>query len=174
MHHLSLCKLLHWLQQPSNHSYQTWIYASYMLYRQGRHNNYPLFFSDTQLCPSSTLNILSLSFTYNLNWKLHISSLAKTTSKKLSILSCLHQFFSPPQAANSIQGPYPSMYGVHFTCLGRFHSYSSLGQDGIKSLSSHQLLSFNWMSSASFFPPQCCLSRYLLPLFSSELLFWSY
>ncbi len=33
-----------------------------------------LFFSDTQLSLSSALNILGLSFTYNLNWKLHISS----------------------------------------------------------------------------------------------------
>ncbi len=37
-------------------------------------NSYPLFFDNTQLSPSSTLNILGLSFTQNLNWKLHISS----------------------------------------------------------------------------------------------------
>ncbi|MPC79679.1 hypothetical protein E2C01_074220 [Portunus trituberculatus] len=49
-------------------------------------DNYPLFFNDTQLFPSSTLNILGLSFTYNLNWKLHISSLAKTASMKLDVL----------------------------------------------------------------------------------------
>ncbi len=39
-------------------------------------NSYPLFFDNTQLSPSSTLNILGLSFTQNLNWKLHISSLS--------------------------------------------------------------------------------------------------
>ncbi|MPC66713.1 hypothetical protein E2C01_060865 [Portunus trituberculatus] len=60
-------------------------------------NNYPLFFSDTQLSPSSTLNMFSLSFTHNLNWKLHISSLVKTASMKLSVLRRLYQFFSPPQ-----------------------------------------------------------------------------
>ena len=49
-------------------------------------NNYPLFFNDTQLSPSPTLNILGLSFTSNLNWKLHISSLAKTASMKHSIV----------------------------------------------------------------------------------------
>ncbi|MPC44648.1 hypothetical protein E2C01_038325 [Portunus trituberculatus] len=36
----------------------------------------PFFFSDTQLSPSPTLNILGLSFTHNLKWELHIASLA--------------------------------------------------------------------------------------------------
>ena len=66
-------------------------------------NNYPLFFSDTQLSPS-TLTILSLSCTYNLNWKRHISSLAKTASMKLGVLSRLHQFFSLPQLLTLYRG----------------------------------------------------------------------
>ena len=50
-----------------------------------RHNlpdNYPLFFNDTQLPLSSTLNTLDLSFIENLCWQFHISSLAKSASKK--------------------------------------------------------------------------------------------
>ncbi|MPC99166.1 hypothetical protein E2C01_094563 [Portunus trituberculatus] len=67
-------------------------------------DNYPLFFNDTQLSPSSTLIILSLSFTYNLNWKLHISSLAKTASMKLGVLRRLRQFFSPLQQLTLYKG----------------------------------------------------------------------
>ncbi|MPC08432.1 hypothetical protein E2C01_001019 [Portunus trituberculatus] len=80
------------------------------LHLSTRHNlpdNYPLFFSDTQLSPSSTLNILGLSFNCNLNWKLHISSLPKTPSPV---------FLAPP-TANSVQGPYPSLNEVLFACL---------------------------------------------------------
>ena len=67
-------------------------------------NNYPLFFNNTQLSPSSTLNIIGLSFTCNLNWKLCISSLAKTASMKLGVLSRLRQFFLTSPTANSKQG----------------------------------------------------------------------
>ena len=67
-------------------------------------DNYPLFFSDTQLSPSLTLNILSLSLTHNLNWELHISSLANTASMKLGVLSRLRQFFSPPQLLTLYRG----------------------------------------------------------------------
>ncbi|MPC12815.1 hypothetical protein E2C01_005525 [Portunus trituberculatus] len=58
-------------------------------------DNYPLFFNDTQLSPASTLNINSLFFTHNLNWKLHISSLAKTASMNLGVLRHLCQFSHP-------------------------------------------------------------------------------
>ena len=77
------------------------------LHLSTRHNlpdNYPLFFNDTQLSPSSTLNILGLSFTKNLNWKTHISSLAKTASMKLGVLCRLHQFFSPYQLLTLYRG----------------------------------------------------------------------
>ena len=70
------------------------------LHLSTRHNlptNYPLFFNDTQLHPSSTLDILGLSFTKSLNWKLHISSLTKSASKKLGVLFRLRQFFAPHQ-----------------------------------------------------------------------------
>ena len=77
------------------------------LHLSTRHNlpdNYPLFFNDTQLSPSSTLNILGLSFTKNLNWKFHITSLAKTASMKLGVLCRLRQFFSPYQLLTLYRG----------------------------------------------------------------------
>ena len=77
------------------------------LHLSTRHNlpdSYPLFFDDTHLSLSSTLDILGLSFTKNLNWKLHISSLAKTASKKLGVLWRLRQHFSPPQLLTLYRG----------------------------------------------------------------------
>ncbi|XP_050710739.1 uncharacterized protein LOC126995293 [Eriocheir sinensis] len=67
-------------------------------------NNYPLFFDNTQLSPSSTLNILGLSLTQNLNWKLHISSLTKSASSRLGVLYCLRQFFFPAQLLSIYRG----------------------------------------------------------------------
>ena len=62
-----------------------------------RHNfpdNYPVFFNYTQLPLSNTLNTLGLSFTKNLNWQLHISTLAKSVSKRSSVLWRLDPFFT--------------------------------------------------------------------------------
>ena len=54
--------------------------------------------SMTHTCPpSSTLNFLGISFIKTLNWKSHISSLAKSASKKLGVLCRLQQYFSPYQ-----------------------------------------------------------------------------
>ena len=60
-------------------------------------DTYPIYFDNTQLSPSSSLNILGLSFTKTLNWKPHISSLTKAASQKLGVLFRLRQFFSPHQ-----------------------------------------------------------------------------
>merc|ERR1712035_254448 len=54
--------------------------------------------------PSSTLNILGLSFTKTLNWKFHISSLAKSASSKLGVLYRLKKFFSPSQLLTVYKG----------------------------------------------------------------------
>ncbi len=73
---------------------------THFLHLSTRHNlpnSYPLFFDNAQLSPSSTLNILGLSFTQNLNWKLHISSLTKSASSKLGVLYRVRQFLSPAQ-----------------------------------------------------------------------------
>ncbi|XP_050717656.1 uncharacterized protein LOC126999291 [Eriocheir sinensis] len=72
--------------------------------RHNLRNTYPLFFDNTQLSPSSTLNILSLSLTQNLNWKLHILSLTKSASSRLGVLYCLRQFFSPAQLLSIYKG----------------------------------------------------------------------
>ena len=67
-------------------------------------DNYPIYFDNTQLSPSSTLDILGLSFTKNLNWKSHISSLAKSASQKLGVLWRLGNYFSPPQKLSLYRG----------------------------------------------------------------------
>ena len=63
-----------------------------------RHNLsriYPLFFSVTQLSLPSTLNTLGLSFTKYLNRQFHISTIAKSASKKLGVLWHLRPFSLP-------------------------------------------------------------------------------
>ncbi len=57
-------------------------------------DTYPLFFENTQLS-LPTVNILGLSFTHNLNWKSHISSITKSASSRLGVLYRLHHFFPP-------------------------------------------------------------------------------
>ena len=60
-------------------------------------DNYPIFFNDTPLAFSSTLNKVGFSFIKNLNWLFHISTPDKSASKKLSVLWRMRQFFSPSQ-----------------------------------------------------------------------------
>ena len=73
---------------------------THFLHLSTRHplpDTYPLFFDNTQLSPSPTVNILGLSFTHNLNWKSHISSIAKSASSRLGVLYRLQHFFTPQQ-----------------------------------------------------------------------------
>ena len=72
--------------------------------RQTLPDAYNLSFDNTQLPLSPTLNILGLSFTQNLNWKLHISSLAKTASSRLGVLYRLQHFFTPSQMLTIYKG----------------------------------------------------------------------
>src|ERR1044072_3389963 len=70
------------------------------LHLSTRHNlphNYDIFFENTQLKPSSVLNILGVSFSRDLSRKDHITSLSKQVSKRLSVLRRLRSFFTPPQ-----------------------------------------------------------------------------
>ncbi|KAL7644590.1 UNVERIFIED_CONTAM: hypothetical protein RMT77_004127 [Armadillidium vulgare] len=70
------------------------------LHLSTRHNlphNYDIFFENTQLKPSSVLNILGVSFSCDLSWKDHITSLSKQASKRLGVLRRLQHFFTPPQ-----------------------------------------------------------------------------
>lgn len=65
-----------------------------LLTRPNLPNNSHLLFYDTNLSPSSILNNITLSLTYNLKLKLSMSFLGKI---RLSILRHLHQFFSSTQ-----------------------------------------------------------------------------
>ena len=59
------------------------------LHLSTRHNlleNYSLFFNYAQLSLFITLNTFGISFTEKLNWRFHISSPAKSASKKVSVL----------------------------------------------------------------------------------------
>ena len=70
------------------------------LHLSTRHNlphDYPIFFNDTQLNPSSSLDILGISISSDFSWKNHLTSLAKTASQKLGVLNRLRGFFSPAQ-----------------------------------------------------------------------------
>ena len=71
--------------------------------RQNLPDNYSLYFDDTHLFLSSTLNIVELSFTKTLNWKSHISS-AKSASKKFGVLCRFHLFFSLYQLLTLYRG----------------------------------------------------------------------
>ena len=80
-------------------------------------DNYPLFFNDTKMSFSSTLNALGLSFTKNLNWQSHISTLAKSASKKLDVLWRLRPFFYPSQLLSLYKGLTLVNSGTFFLCL---------------------------------------------------------
>ena len=70
------------------------------LHLSTRHNlphNYDIFFENTQLKPSSVRNILGVSFSRDLSWKDHITSLSKQASKRLGVLRRLQNYFTPPQ-----------------------------------------------------------------------------
>ncbi|KAL7630555.1 UNVERIFIED_CONTAM: hypothetical protein RMT77_019253 [Armadillidium vulgare] len=56
-----------------------------------------IFFENTQFKPSSLHNILGVSFSRDLSWKDHITSLSKQASKRLGVLRRLQYFFTPPQ-----------------------------------------------------------------------------
>src|ERR1700755_603917 len=69
------------------------------LHLSTRHNlpyNYDIFFENTQLKPSSVLNILRVSFSRDLSWKDHIISLPKQASKRLGVLRRLRGFLRHP------------------------------------------------------------------------------
>ena len=63
-----------------------------------RHNlshNYDIFFENTQFKPLSLLNILGVSFSRDLSWKDHITSLYKQASKRLGVLKHIRDIFKP-------------------------------------------------------------------------------
>ena len=99
-----------------------------------RHNlpdNYPLFFNNTQLALSSALNTLSLSFSKKFYLQFHISTHAKINFQEVRCPMASALIFLSLPAAYSVQGPYPSMYGVWFSCLWGFNSHSFIKQSGV-------------------------------------------
>ena len=88
-----------WLEQsiPASVQCLNYISTTTVCIQHYLPDNYPLFFNDTQLPLSSILNTLGLSFTENLIWQFHISTLAKSASKKLGVLWRLHPIFSSSQ-----------------------------------------------------------------------------
>ena len=61
-------------------------------------------FGDSELSPSSSLDILGISFSPDLSWKDHIISLAKSASRKLGVLTRFRRFFTPPQFYSLYRG----------------------------------------------------------------------
>ncbi|KAL7647784.1 UNVERIFIED_CONTAM: hypothetical protein RMT77_001393 [Armadillidium vulgare] len=64
--------------------------------QQNLPHNYDIFFENTQLKPSTLLNILGVSFSRDLSWNDHITSLSKQASKRLGVLRRLQYFFTQP------------------------------------------------------------------------------
>ncbi len=108
----------------------------------------PLFFDSTRLSISFTWNILDLSLSGDLNWKFHISSLAKSASAKLGVLYHLQQHFSLFQMLIIYKGlVHPCMENASHI-WGVPHTHSSVKQSGVTRFSSHQLSS-HWLYSVS-------------------------
>ncbi len=76
----------------------------HLLTRQSLPDTYLLFFDNTQLSPSSIINILGLSFSHNLNWKSHIFSITKSVSSRLGVLYHLQHFFPLQQKLTVYKG----------------------------------------------------------------------
>ncbi|KAL7646526.1 UNVERIFIED_CONTAM: hypothetical protein RMT77_001777 [Armadillidium vulgare] len=81
-----------------------------LLHLSSQHNlphNYDIFFENTQLKPSSVLNILAESFSHDLSWRDHFTPLSKQASKGLGVLRCLRNFFTQPQLLALYRGAVP-------------------------------------------------------------------
>ena len=127
-------------------------------------DNYPLFFNYTQLSLSSTLNTLGLYFTKNLNLQFHISTLAKSASKKLGVLWRLRPFFSPSQLLPLYRDLIrPCMENGSHVWGSSTHTalLNNVESKAFRLINS----SSNWLSWFFKSPPQCNIFIYLLPLF---------
>ncbi len=106
--------------------------------RQDLPHSYPLFFNNTQLSPSPILNCLGLSFSQNSTGNL-ISYLLLNQLPRGSVFCIVFSHFFPLQLLTIYRGPCLPLYGVCMPCVGRFNTYSSFGQGGVKGFSSHQI-----------------------------------
>ena len=96
------------------------------LHLSTRHNlphNYDIFFENTQLRPSSVLNILGVSFSRDLSRKDHITSLSNQASKRLGVLRRLQNYFTTPQLLDLYRGVVrPCMKYASHTRNGSTHT----------------------------------------------------
>ena len=65
--------------------------------RKHNRSTIPLQLSSNTKPPSSSLSMLGVTFSSDLTWHDHISSIAKSASKKLGFLFRAKHYFTPPQ-----------------------------------------------------------------------------
>jgi len=56
-------------------------------------SNYDIVFEDNEIKPLNFIYILGINITSNLSWRLYISEVAKSVSKKLGVLFKCHKYF---------------------------------------------------------------------------------
>src|ERR1700755_1876895 len=94
--------------------------------------------SKTQLKRSSVLNIIGASFSRDLSWKDHITSLSKQASKRLGVLRRLQNYFTPPQLLALYKGVvFPCMEYASHIWVGSTHT--ALLENVSQGISSYQL-----------------------------------
>lgn len=108
--------------------------------------------------PSFSQNIFCLSFTQNLNKKIRIFSLVKSTPVRLGILCRFRQILSFSQ----LQTIYT--YGKCRLHVGGFHLYNSLWQSTVKGYLSHHLSSCYLLSTTE--KKAKCFLAFYFQLFS--------
>src|SRR5678815_4462835 len=81
-------------------------------------SNFPISFDASLVSPVDNINILGLNINKKMTWKPHITTVARTASKKLGILFRLRDFFFFFSVTPAIQRPHPPLYGVLLSYLG--------------------------------------------------------
>ena len=67
-------------------------------------SDFDITFDDSLLDPLNSINILGIIVTSNLSWQSHVSTIAKSASKKLGILFRCHRYFSSEQLFQLYKG----------------------------------------------------------------------
>ena len=67
-------------------------------------SEFNIVFDNSLLDPLDSINILGINVTSNLSWQSHISTIAKSASKKLGILFRCRRYFSPEQLLQLYKG----------------------------------------------------------------------
>ncbi len=136
-------------------------------------NSYPLFFNDTQLLPSSTLNILALPFTLILSGNF-TSNLSLTQLSRSWAFCIVSAIFSPPHSWCPYTGALSALvWSTHHMCGGAPRTQLSWTECSLRLfVSSVLLLSltlFSLLNSAAKLPSLYIFHRYFHSDCSSEL-----